>query len=191
MGHDKTLQLGLQPPLHKLLLVEAKAAIPDLSCRNLFLQLCRGLPGDGANTQPSAAVAAVMAAHPALRARLKAIPRYLSDSNMVDHVGKQLETAFSNMLTLLFAGRLEKSVSLAKAKRQCTYVRRMVCGLDVSWLLEEGGVVPTAAMQAEVALQRGLLGLEEGERVDDDWAEDPAKRGRLLCHAVHTGSLAA
>ncbi|KAJ9525473.1 hypothetical protein QJQ45_003125 [Haematococcus lacustris] len=191
----------------------SQAAIPDLSCRNLFLQLCRGPPGNGANTQPNAAVAAVLAAHPDLRARLAAIPRHLSDSNMVDHVGKQLETAFSNILTLLFAGRLKKSVSLAGAKvlvgteehrrrfgfwgvggghlpawskRECTYVRRMVCGLDVSWLLEQGGVVPTPAMQAEVALQRGLLGLEEGERVDDDWVEDPVNRGRLLRHAVHT-----
>ncbi|KAJ9525864.1 hypothetical protein QJQ45_009279 [Haematococcus lacustris] len=164
----------------------SQAAIPDLSCRNLFLQLVRGLPGNGANTQPNAAVAAVLAAHPDLRARLAAIPRHLSDSNMVDHVGKQLETAFSNILTLLFAGRLKKSVSLAGAKRECTYVRRMVCGLDVSWLLEQGGVVPAPAMQAEVALQRGLLGLEEGERVDDDWVEDPVNRGRLLRHAVHT-----
>ncbi|KAJ9527342.1 hypothetical protein QJQ45_025615 [Haematococcus lacustris] len=185
----------------------SQAAIPDLSCRNLFLQQCRGLPGDGANTRPSAAVAAVLAAHPDLRARLAAIPRYHSDCNMVDHVEKQLETAFCNMRTLLFAGRLKKSMSLsgakvlvgtnehqrrfgfrglggghlpARSKRQCTYVRRMVCGLDVSWLLKEGGVVPTAAMQAEVALQRGLVGLEEGERVDDDWLEDPANRGRLL-----------
>ncbi|KAJ9522196.1 hypothetical protein QJQ45_008023 [Haematococcus lacustris] len=181
----------------------SQAAIPDLSCRNLFLQLVRGLPGNGANTRPNAAVAAVLAAHPDLRARLAAIPRHPSDTNMVDHVGKQLETAFSNMLTLLFAGRLKKSVSLAGAKvlvsteehqrrfglrglvgghlpawskRQCTYVRRMVCGLDVSWLVGEGGVVPTAAMQAEVALQRGLLGLEEGEEVDDDWVEDPTNR---------------
>ncbi|KAJ9509375.1 hypothetical protein QJQ45_001818 [Haematococcus lacustris] len=191
----------------------SQAAIPDFSCRNLFLQLCRGPPGNGANTRPSAAVAAALAAHPDLRDRLAAIPRPPSDGNIVDHVGKQLETAFSNMLTLLFAGRLKKSVSLAGAKvlvgsnehqrrfgfrglggghlpawskRQCTYVRRMVCGLDVSWLLEEGGVVPTAAMQAEVALKRGLLGLEEGERVDDDWVENPANRGRLLRHAVHT-----
>ncbi|GFH27408.1 uncharacterized protein HaLaN_25725 [Haematococcus lacustris] len=108
---------------------------------------------------------------------------------MVDNVGQQLQTAFSNMLTLLFAGRLKKSVSLAGAKvllgtnehqrrfgvrglvgghlpawskRQCTYVRRMVCGLEVTWLLREGGVVVTAAMQAEVALQRSLLGLGEG-----------------------------
>ncbi|KAJ9509410.1 hypothetical protein QJQ45_001852 [Haematococcus lacustris] len=151
----------------------SQAAIPDLSCRNLFLQLVRGPPGNGANTQPNAAVAAVLAEHPDLRARLAAIPRHLSDTNMVDHVGKQLETAFSNMLTLLFAGRLKKSVSLAGAKvllgteehrrrfgfwgvggghlpawskRACTYVRRMVCGLDVSWLLEQGGVVPTPAM---------------------------------------------
>ncbi|KAJ9509323.1 hypothetical protein QJQ45_001765 [Haematococcus lacustris] len=191
----------------------SQAAIPDLSCRNLFLQLCRGPPGNGANTRPNAAVAAVLAAHPDLRDRLAAIPRHHSDTNMVDHVGKQLETTFSNMLTLLFAGRLKKSVSLAGAKvlvgieehrrrfgfwgvggghlpawskRECTYVRRMVCGLDVSWLLKEGGVVPTPAMQAEVALQRGLLGLEEGELVDDDWVEDPANWGRLLRHAVHT-----
>ncbi|KAJ9509821.1 hypothetical protein QJQ45_011570 [Haematococcus lacustris] len=152
----------------------SQAAIPDLSCRNLYLQLCRGPPGNGANTQPNAAVAAVLAAHPDLRARLAAIPRHPSDTNMVDHVGKQLETAFSNMLTLLFAGRLKRSVSLAGAKvlvgteehrrrfgfwgvgggylpawskRECTYVRRMVCGLDVTWLLEQGGVVPTPAMQ--------------------------------------------
>ncbi|KAJ9534867.1 hypothetical protein QJQ45_017244, partial [Haematococcus lacustris] len=191
----------------------SQAAIPDLSCRNLYLQLCRGPPGNGANTQPNAAVAAVLAEHPDLRARLAAIPRHLSDSNMVDHVGTQLETAFNNMLTLLFAGRLKKSVPLAGAKvlvgteehrrrfgfwgvggghlpawskRECTYVRRMVCGLDVTWLLEQGGVVPTPAMQAEVALQRGLLELEEGERVDDDWVEDPVNRGRLLRHAVHT-----
>ncbi|KAJ9519814.1 hypothetical protein QJQ45_013492 [Haematococcus lacustris] len=189
------------------------ADIPNLSCRNLYLQLYRGLPGEGENTRPSAAVAAVLAAHPDLCARLEAIPRHLSDTNMVDHVGKQLETAFSNMLTLLFAGRLKKSVSLAGAKvllgtnehqrrfgvrglvgghlpawskRQCTYVRRMVCGMEVTWLVGEGGVVVTAAMQAEVALQRGLLGLEEGEKVDHDWVEDPANRGRLLRHAVHT-----
>ncbi|KAJ9527014.1 hypothetical protein QJQ45_025289 [Haematococcus lacustris] len=167
------------------------ADIPNLSCRNLFLQLCRGLPGDGENTRPSAAVAAVLAAHPDLCARLEAIPRHLSDSNMVDHVGKELETALSNILTLLFAGRLKKAVSLAGAKvllgtnehqrrfgvrglvgghlpawskRQCTYVRRIVCGLEVTWLVGEGGVVVTAAMQAEVALQRALLGLGEGEK---------------------------
>ncbi|KAJ9517495.1 hypothetical protein QJQ45_025020, partial [Haematococcus lacustris] len=87
----------------------SQAAIPDLSCRNLYLQLCRGPPGNGANTQPNAAVAAVLAAHPDLRVRLAAIPRHPSDGNMVDHIGKQLETAFSNMLTLLFAGRLKKA----------------------------------------------------------------------------------
>ncbi|KAJ9513662.1 hypothetical protein QJQ45_015419 [Haematococcus lacustris] len=187
------------------------ADIPNLSCRNLYLQLCRGLPGEGENTQPNAAVAAVLAAHPDLCARLEAIPRHLSDTNMVDQVGKQLETAFSNILILLFAGRLKKSVSGAKvllgtnehqrrfgvrglvgghlpawSKRQCTYMRRMVCGLEVTWLVGEGGVVVTAAMQAEVALQWGLLGLGEGEKVDDDWVEDPANRGRLLRHAVHT-----
>ncbi|KAJ9504927.1 hypothetical protein QJQ45_020196, partial [Haematococcus lacustris] len=38
----------------------SEADIPDLSCDNLFRQLCRGLPGDGENTRPSAAVAAVL-----------------------------------------------------------------------------------------------------------------------------------
>ncbi|KAJ9507038.1 hypothetical protein QJQ45_004665 [Haematococcus lacustris] len=90
--------------------------IPDLSCRNLFRQLCRGLPGEGERTRPVAGVAAVLAAHPDLRARLDAIPRHLSDTNMVDHVGQQVQTAFGNILTLLFAGRLKKSVSLAGAK---------------------------------------------------------------------------
>ncbi|KAJ9519284.1 hypothetical protein QJQ45_017942 [Haematococcus lacustris] len=92
----------------------SKANLLDLSCSNLYLQLCRGLPGDGENTRPSAAVAVVLAAHPYLRARLKAVPRY--GSNMVDTVGKQLETVFTDMLTLLFAGRLKKSVSVAVTK---------------------------------------------------------------------------
>ncbi|GFH20938.1 hypothetical protein HaLaN_18146, partial [Haematococcus lacustris] len=89
----------------------SQAAIPDLSCRNLYLQLCRGLPAVGVNKRPNAAVAAVLAAHPDLRARLEAVPRYHSNSNMVDTVGTQ--TSFGNMLTLLFAGRLKNSVSLA------------------------------------------------------------------------------
>ncbi|KAJ9522393.1 hypothetical protein QJQ45_008318 [Haematococcus lacustris] len=89
------------------------ADISNLSCMNLFLQLCRDLPGDGENTRESAAVAVVLAAHSDLRACLEAIPRYLTDTNMVDHVGEQLQTAFGNILTLLFAGRLKKSVSLA------------------------------------------------------------------------------
>ncbi|GFH10083.1 structural maintenance of chromosomes protein 1, partial [Haematococcus lacustris] len=37
----------------------------------------------------------------------RTIPRYHYDSNMVDHCGKQLETTFSNMLTLLFARMLK------------------------------------------------------------------------------------
>ncbi|KAJ9525953.1 hypothetical protein QJQ45_009388 [Haematococcus lacustris] len=54
----------------------SQAAIPDLSCRNLFLQLCRGSLGNGANRRPSAAVATVLAAHPDLRNRLAAVPRF-------------------------------------------------------------------------------------------------------------------
>ncbi|GFH20469.1 hypothetical protein HaLaN_17596 [Haematococcus lacustris] len=45
---------------------------------------------------------------------------------------------------------------------------------------------PIWAMQAEVALQRGLLGLEEGEVVNHAWVDDPTNCGRLLRHAVHT-----
>ncbi|GFH12766.1 hypothetical protein HaLaN_08514 [Haematococcus lacustris] len=57
----------------------SQAAIPDLSCRNLYLHLCCSPPGDGENTRPSAAVAAVLAAHPDLRARPEATPRCHSD----------------------------------------------------------------------------------------------------------------
>ncbi|GFH16601.1 hypothetical protein HaLaN_13046, partial [Haematococcus lacustris] len=78
------------------------ADIPYLNCVNLPRQLCRGLPGDGENTRPSAAVAAVLAAHPDIRARLEAIPRYLSDTNMVDHVGKQLQSGAPNMGLVIF-----------------------------------------------------------------------------------------
>ncbi|KAJ9516233.1 hypothetical protein QJQ45_001156 [Haematococcus lacustris] len=107
MGKQGSDPLGLHDqPVYTDIPV-SQAAIPGLSCGNLFLQLCRGTPGNGANTRPTAAVAAVLAAHPDLRASLAAIPRHPSDTNMVDHVGKQLETAFSNMLTLLFAGRLK------------------------------------------------------------------------------------
>ncbi|KAJ9519288.1 hypothetical protein QJQ45_023087 [Haematococcus lacustris] len=113
---DEHGQLGL----HR----HPKASLLDLSCRNLYLQLCRGLPGDGENTRPSAAVAVVLAAHPYLRARLKAVPRY--GSNMVDTVGKQLEKVFTDMLTLLFAGRLKKSVSVAVTKAPANVVQAAV-----------------------------------------------------------------
>ncbi|KAJ9527141.1 hypothetical protein QJQ45_025375, partial [Haematococcus lacustris] len=139
----------------------SQAAIPDLSCRNLYLQLVRGLPGNGANTRPNAAVAAVLAAHPDLRDRLVAIPRHPSDTNMVDHVGKQLETAFSNMLTLLFAGRLKKSVSLAGAKvllgteeHQRSLVKAAV-HLCAPWHM--GAVNPLAHLDAE------WLGVDPGK----------------------------
>ncbi|KAJ9510004.1 hypothetical protein QJQ45_011654, partial [Haematococcus lacustris] len=114
---DKALDAQGQPLSYTDTDIPVSAAdIPDLNCDNLFRKLCRGLPGEGENTRPSAAVAAVLAAHPDLCARLEAIPRHLSDTNMVDHVGQQLQTAFGNILTLLFAGRLKKSVSLAGAK---------------------------------------------------------------------------
>ncbi|GFH27876.1 hypothetical protein HaLaN_26263, partial [Haematococcus lacustris] len=125
------------------------ADIPNLSCRNPFLQLCRGLPGEGENTRPSAAVAAVLAAHPDLLKKSVSLAgaKVLLGTN--EH-----QRRFG--VRGLAGGHLP-----AWSKRQCTYVRRMVCGLEVTWLLREGGVVVTAAMQAEVALQRGLLGLGE------------------------------
>ncbi|KAJ9505810.1 hypothetical protein QJQ45_029232, partial [Haematococcus lacustris] len=96
---------------------------------------------------PSAAVAAVLAAHPDLCARLEAVPRYHSDTNMVNHVGKQLETASSNMLTLLLSGRLKKSVSLAGAKCQARHIfidtrglYDLMCDADMLGVLtKEGG----------------------------------------------------
>ncbi|KAJ9526754.1 hypothetical protein QJQ45_017500 [Haematococcus lacustris] len=75
-----------------------------------------GLPGADEQTRPSAAVAAVLAVHPDLRARLEPVPHYLLDENMVATDGTQLETAFGILLTLLFASRLKKSVSLARTK---------------------------------------------------------------------------
>ncbi|KAJ9504947.1 hypothetical protein QJQ45_013609 [Haematococcus lacustris] len=143
------------------------ADIPDLSCRKLFRQLCRGLPGEGSRCR----------ADRAPRPPLKKSVSLAGAKVLLGTEEHQRKFGFKG----LGGGHLP-----TWSKRQCTYVRRMVCGLDVSWLVGEGGMVVTAAMQAEVALQRSLLGLEEGERVDDDWVEDPANLGRLLRHAVHT-----
>ncbi|KAJ9509571.1 hypothetical protein QJQ45_011217 [Haematococcus lacustris] len=135
----------------------SQAAVPDLSCRNLYLQLCRGPPGNGANTQPNTAVAAVLAAHPDLRARLAAIPRHPSDTNMVDHVGKQLETAFNNMLTLLFAGRLKKSVKKQAQKRWPDRILALAYG--AASFSGSGSVgcrgVPVSQMRKEAVKQFG------------------------------------
>ncbi|KAJ9523382.1 hypothetical protein QJQ45_005274 [Haematococcus lacustris] len=137
------------------------------------------IPGNHPEPKLPEPVQARRGAHPDLRARLEAIPRYHSDANMVDHVGKQLQTAFSNMLTLLFACRLKRLVSLAGAKV-------VLCTNEHQRRFGEGEVLVIPAMQAEVVLQRGLLGLEEGERVTHGWLENPTNRSRLLRHAVHT-----
>ncbi|KAL6751725.1 hypothetical protein V8C86DRAFT_2773014, partial [Haematococcus lacustris] len=92
------------------------AFIPDLAERNMYLQLCRGLPPPGPRSRPSAAVEDVLAFYPGLHARLNAVPRYPHDSNTVDDVGTKLETNFANSLTELFLRRLEQAVALAGAK---------------------------------------------------------------------------
>ncbi|KAJ9514698.1 hypothetical protein QJQ45_028424 [Haematococcus lacustris] len=114
--------------------------IPHLNCDNLFRQLCRGLPGDGENTRPSAAVAAVLAAHPDLRARLEAIPQYLSDSNMVDHVGQQLQIAFGNITAppddvrkLLWGADQQRGRVVLADKHRTSRVSTAVNGKQSSW----------------------------------------------------------
>ncbi|KAJ9509825.1 hypothetical protein QJQ45_011564 [Haematococcus lacustris] len=52
------------------------AFIPNLAERNLYLQLGRGVPPPGMQSRPNAAVAAVLAAYPGLRAQLNAVPLY-------------------------------------------------------------------------------------------------------------------
>ncbi|GFH31194.1 hypothetical protein HaLaN_30182, partial [Haematococcus lacustris] len=66
---------------------------------------------------------------------------------MVDHVGQQLQTAFlAGAKFLMGTNEHQRRFGVmglggghlpAWFKRQCTHVRRMVCGLDVSWLLQE------------------------------------------------------
>ncbi|KAJ9506533.1 hypothetical protein QJQ45_019591 [Haematococcus lacustris] len=186
------------------------AVIPNLADRNMYLQLIRGLPRRSRSSQPSAAVEDVLAFYPRLHDRLKAVPRYLYDSNTVDDVGTKLETNFANSLTELFLRRVEQAVALAGARviagshehqrrlwlpvggspawteRQRSWVARSVQGKVVTWLEGAGGVVPTVAMRDEVARQRRLLGLGQGVVVDKDWLESKANRGSLLRHAVDT-----
>ncbi|KAJ9507464.1 hypothetical protein QJQ45_006460 [Haematococcus lacustris] len=120
------------------------AAIPDLSCRKLFRQLCRGLPGEGSRCR----------ADRAPRPPLKKSVSLAGAKVLLGTEEHQRKFGFRG----LGGGHLP-----TWSKRQCTYVRRMVRGLE-----------------------RSLLRLEVGERVDDDWVEDPANLGRLLRHAVHT-----
>ncbi|KAJ9519690.1 hypothetical protein QJQ45_013319 [Haematococcus lacustris] len=91
------------------------AIIPNLADRNLFLHLCRGLPPPGERARPSEAVEEVLAAYPALHARLRDVPRFSHDINTVDAVGNKLETSFANSLTELFTRRVEQAVALAGA----------------------------------------------------------------------------
>ncbi|KAJ9517687.1 hypothetical protein QJQ45_003988 [Haematococcus lacustris] len=185
------------------------AIIPNLADRNLFLHLCRGLPPPGERALPSEAVEQVLAAYPALHARLRDVPRFSNDINTVDAVGNKLETSFANSLTELFTRRVEQAVALAGAtlfagsfelrrrlgvplggrpawtQRERSWVSRSVQGKVVTWLQGAGGVVPTGSMREAVAKQRGLLGLREGQVVDEDWLGRKANRGSLLRHAVY------
>ncbi|GFH16999.1 uncharacterized protein HaLaN_13530 [Haematococcus lacustris] len=71
---------------------------------------------------------------------------------MVDTVGKQLETSFGNMLTLLFAGRLKKSVSLAGAKVLASLSSLPPCGSSRNLAMltsASGGTVSPAEVYRE------------------------------------------
>ncbi|KAJ9514548.1 hypothetical protein QJQ45_016278 [Haematococcus lacustris] len=91
------------------------AVIPNLAERNLYLQVCRGLPPPGRLSRPSAAVEAVLAAYRDLHACLDAVPCYEHDANTVDDVGKKRKTSFANSLTVMFPRRLQRAVALAEA----------------------------------------------------------------------------
>ncbi|KAJ9530167.1 hypothetical protein QJQ45_023446 [Haematococcus lacustris] len=145
------------------------AVIPSLAERNLYLQLGRGMPRPGMQSRPSAAVAAVLAAYPGLRA-----------------------SAPNSTLYLAFSTTPTPWTIPAWIERQRSWVARSVQGKEVTWLQGagqgEGGVVPTYAMRDEVARQRGLLGLGQGVVVvvDKDWLKSKANRSSLLRHAVDT-----
>ncbi|KAJ9513314.1 hypothetical protein QJQ45_001349 [Haematococcus lacustris] len=167
------------------------------------------MPPPGERNRPNEDVEAVLAAYPALHARLKDVPRFLCDANTVDAVGTKQETSFANSLAELFTRRVEQAVALAGAtlfagsfehrrrlgvtlggrpawtQRERNWVARSVQGKVVTWLEGAGGVVPTGAMRDVVAKQRGLLGLRQGEVVDESWLERKANRGSLLRHAVY------
>ncbi|KAJ9514015.1 hypothetical protein QJQ45_021098, partial [Haematococcus lacustris] len=190
------------------------ADIPDFKERNLYLQLGRGVPPPGENSQPSAAVEAVLAAYPDLHAELDAIPRYPQDFNTVDDVGQKLEISFANSLTELFKRRVGQAVALAGARviagshehqrrlgvplggrpawtqRERSWVERSERGKVVTWLQGQGqgqgGVVPIEAMRYEVARQRRLLGVGQGVVVNKAWRGRKVNRGSLLRHAVDT-----
>ncbi|KAJ9522197.1 hypothetical protein QJQ45_008025 [Haematococcus lacustris] len=79
------------------ILAEA-AVIPNLADRNMFLQVCRGLPSVSEKSRPSAALEDVLAAYPDLHARLDAVPRCQHDTNTVHDVGKKLERSLPTAL---------------------------------------------------------------------------------------------
>ncbi|KAJ9528074.1 hypothetical protein QJQ45_005736 [Haematococcus lacustris] len=123
------------------------AVIPNLADRNMYLQLIRGLPRRSRSSQPSAAVEDVLAFYPRLHDRLKAVPRYLYDSNTVDDVGTKLETNFANSLTELFLRRVHRGVVVDKdwleskanrgsLLRHAVDTSRQLEAANVSWQLD-------------------------------------------------------
>ncbi|KAJ9510497.1 hypothetical protein QJQ45_015966 [Haematococcus lacustris] len=69
-----------------------------------------------AHTRPSASVAAVLAAHADLRARLEAVPRYRSDANRVDTVGSWRQQS----------AICSRSSSLEGSRKSCFISSRMM-----------------------------------------------------------------
>ncbi|KAJ9512067.1 hypothetical protein QJQ45_004628 [Haematococcus lacustris] len=101
------------------------APIPDFAERNLYLQLGRGMPPPGLQSQPSAAVEDVLTAYPDLHAELDEIPRYPHDRNAVDDVGQKLETSFANSLIELFKRRVGQAVARRHQRHEVARQRRL------------------------------------------------------------------
>ncbi|KAJ9518509.1 hypothetical protein QJQ45_018570 [Haematococcus lacustris] len=141
------------------------AVIPNLADRNMYLQLCRGLPPPGRrSSRPSAAVEDV--------GRLKAVPRYEYDINTVDDVGIKLETNFANSLTELFLRRVEQGVALAGARviaGSHEHQRRL-------WLLVDGSPAWTERQRSWVARRGGGERRLAGEGVQPGQPAAPCSR---------------
>ncbi|KAJ9521953.1 hypothetical protein QJQ45_024827 [Haematococcus lacustris] len=139
------------------------AAIPNVADRNMYLQLCRGVPPPGRQSRPSAAVEDVLAFYPGLHDRLKAVPRYEHGSGAAaakaHHIKLDTQALFGLMRT---AGMLPADITSNEK------FRSGVDGLKDSEPAEPPGELP-------------CMGKEEGAvnplaHLDADWLGcDPGK----------------
>ncbi|GFH28871.1 uncharacterized protein HaLaN_27433 [Haematococcus lacustris] len=149
------------------------ADIPDFAESNLYLHLCRGVPPPGVNSQPSAAVEAVLVAYPDLNAELDAIPRYPQDTNTVDDVSHKLETSFANSL-----------VELCKA-HHIKLDTKAIYGL-----MRAAGMLP-ADITSLTTFRNGVAGPRDSEVVNRwiAFLPDPSlwpNDGQTFAQVVHT-----